>query len=196
MSKSTLVAEDRCFTADRYLEGKDAPTYSFPETIVEAIADARYRHPDPRVQERMEILWLKSKSETHERIAELANVSRSTVQRTLRIYAAKGLDGIRSFGWKGQPSALTPHRATIEESFRQHPPHTAHEATRRIEELTGVRRKTSRVRKFLKKELGMRCLKVAPIPVPPKQTVEEHARTQAAFLKDGTGTEVGRGSGR
>ncbi len=81
------------------------PTYSFSETVVEAIAGERYGHPDPRVQERMEILLLLSQSETHERIAEVANVSRSTVQRTLRIYAAKGLDGVRSFGWKGQPSA-------------------------------------------------------------------------------------------
>ena len=119
-----------------------------------------------------------------------------TVQRVLRIYAAKGLDGIRSFGWKGQPSALTPHRGTIEEEFRKHPPHTAHDAARRIEALTGVRRKESQVRKFLKADLGMRCLKVAPIPVPPKKTVEEHAREQAAFLKGGPGTEVGRGPGR
>ena len=172
------------------------PTYSFPEVVVEAIARERYGHPDPRVQERMEVLWLKSKGQTHGRIAELANVSRSTVQRTLRIYAANGLDGIRSFGWKGQPSALTPHAATIEEAFRQHPPHTAHDAARRIEELTGVRRKPSRVRAFLKDELGMKCLKVAPIPVPPKKTVEEHARTQADVLKDRAGTEVGAGPSR
>jgi len=77
------------------------PTYSFSESVVETVARERYQHPDPRVQERMEILWLKSKKETNERIAELANVSRSTVQRTLRIYAGKGLDGIRTFGWKG-----------------------------------------------------------------------------------------------
>jgi transposase len=159
------------------------PTYSFSESVVETLARERYQHPDPRVQERMEILWLKSKKETNERIAELANVSRSTVQRTLRIYAAKGLDGIRTFGWKGQPSALTPHRGIIEEEFRKRPPHTAHEATRRIEELTGVNRKASRVRKFMK-QMGMKCLKVAPIPVPPKKTVEEHAQTQASFLKD------------
>ncbi|VTR94018.1 transposase : Transposase OS=mine drainage metagenome GN=B2A_06096 PE=4 SV=1: HTH_29 [Gemmata massiliana] len=172
------------------------PTYSFPEAVVDAIARDRYGHPDPRVQERMEVLWLKSKGEPHGRIAELANVSRSTVQRTLRIYAAKGLDGIRSFGWKGQPSALTPHAATVEEAFRQHPPHTAHEAARRIEALTGVRRKESRVRRFLKNDLGMKCLKVAPIPVPPKKTVEEHARAQADFLKGGAGTEVGAGAVR
>ena len=172
------------------------PNYSFPEDVIAAITRDRYQHPDPRVQERMEILWLKTKNETHQRIAELANVSRSTVQRTLRIYAAKGLGGVREFGWKGQPSALTPHRATMEQEFRQHPPHTAHEAARRIEELTGVQRKPSRVRKFLKEDLGMRCLKVAPIPVPPKKTVEEHAATQADFLKDGPRTEVGRGPRR
>ena len=172
------------------------PTYSFTEAAIEAIAHDRYHHPDPRVQQRMEILWLKSKNQTHGDIADLARVSRSTVQRALRIYAAQGLDGIRSFGWKGQPSALTPHRGTIEAAFREHPPHTAHEAARRIEELTGVRRKVSRVRKFLKDDLGMKCLKVAPIPVPPKKTVEEHARTQADFLKGGAGTEVGAGPGR
>ena len=172
------------------------PSYSFPESVSEAIAGERYRHPDPRVQERMEILWLKSKGETHERIAELANVSRSTVQRTLRIYAAKGLDGVRSFGWTGPPSALTPHRSAIEEEFRRHPPHTAGEAARRIGELTGVQRKPSRIRKFLKDDLGMKCLKVAPIPVPPKKTVEEHVATQAAFLKGGPRTAVGGGSGR
>ncbi len=172
------------------------PTYSFPEAVVEEIARDRYHHPDPRIQQRMEILGLKSKNQDHGDIADLARVSRSTVQRVLRIYAARGLDGIRSFGWKGQPRALTPHRATIEEEFREHPPHTAHEAARRIEELTGVRRKVSRVRAFLKNDLGMKCLKVAPIPVPPKKTVEEHAREQADFLKDGAGTEVGAGSAR
>ena len=172
------------------------PTYSFPETVVEQIARDRYHHPDPRVQQRMEILWLKSKNQVHGDIADLAHVSRSTVQRTLRIYAAQGLDGIRSFGWKGQPSALTPHAAVIEEAFREHPPHTAPEAARRIEALTGVRRKVSRVRKFLKDDLGMKCLKVAPIPVPPEKTVEEHARAQANFLKGGTGAEVGASAGR
>ncbi len=73
------------------------PNYSGSDSVVAAIAAERYRHPDPRVQERMEILWLKSLVETHGRIAVLAGVSRSTGQRTLRIYAAKGLAG-RSAG--------------------------------------------------------------------------------------------------
>jgi hypothetical protein len=51
------------------------PTYSFPEAVVEAIAHDRYRHPDPRVQQRMEVLGLKSKNQTHGDIAELARVA-------------------------------------------------------------------------------------------------------------------------
>lgn len=172
------------------------PTYTFTAAAVESIGRERYRHPDPRVRERMEILWLKSKKEPHQRIAELANVSRSTVQRTLRLYATRGLEGVRTFGWKGQPSALTPHRESIEAEFRRRPPRTAGEASARIEALTGVKRKASRVRQFLGQTLGMKCLKVAAVPVPPKQTVEEHARTQAAFLKTGTRAAVGGRSAR
>jgi len=168
------------------------PTYSFSEDVIVTIGRERYDYPDPRVQERMEILWLKTKGESNGRIAELANVSRSTVQRTLRTYVTNGLEGIRTLNWKRPVSALTPHRATLEAEFRERPPHTVHEAVARIEALTGVKRKASRVRKFLKETLGMKCLKVAPVPVPPKRTVEEHAQTQAAFLKSGVGAAFGR----
>jgi transposase len=167
------------------------PKYSFPAEVVEVIARERYHHPHPRVQERMEILWLKSQGEPNDRIAPLANVSRSTVQRTLRIYVAEGLEGVRGFDWKGQPSALTPHHATIEAEFRQRPPRSAQEAALRIEALTGVKRKVTQVRKFLKETLGMKCLKVAAVPVPPKLTVDEHAQVQAAFLKSAPRTAFG-----
>ncbi len=43
--------------------------YPFSDRLVAAIAAERYRHPDPRVREQMEILWLKSLGETHDRIA-------------------------------------------------------------------------------------------------------------------------------
>jgi transposase len=184
LPRKVKKGEDRVFLLESLSRSARMRSYLFTEDVIEMLARERYQHPDPRVQERMEILWLKSKQETHDRIAELANVSRSTVQRTLRIYSEKGLEGIRILGWKGQPSALTAHRETLEQEFRNRPPHTVHEATRRIEELTGVKRKESRVRKFLKETLNMKCLKVAPVPVPPKKTVEEHAQTQASFLKD------------
>jgi transposase len=74
----------------------------------------------------------------------------------------------------------------LEVEFGQRPPQTVAEACERIEQLTGVRRGETQVREFLRENLGLRWRKVAAVPVPPKQTVAEHAANQAAFVKDGT----------
>lgn len=168
--------------------------FIFTEEVQQALAKERYQHPDPRVQQRMEIVLLKSKGETHARIAELAGTSRRTVQRVLDVFEKENLDGLRKFHWHGQTSALTPHQESLEAEFRERPPHTVSEACQRIEELTGVRRKETRVRKFLRDTLQLSWRKVAAVPVPPKLTVEEHAKKQAAFLKSGAGAAPGRGA--
>src|ERR1051325_8119145 len=97
--------------------------FIFTEEVQQALAKDRYHHPDPRVQQRMEIVLLKSKGETHERIAELAGVSRRTVQRVLDVYAEECLDGLRKFHWHGPASALTPHQESLETEFGARPPH-------------------------------------------------------------------------
>jgi len=155
--------------------------FIFEQEVQQTLAWERFHHPDPRVQQRMKIVWLKSKKETHERIAELSGTSRRTVQRVLDVFEKEGLDGLRRFHWKGPASALTPHRQSLEAEFCERPPHTVAEACQRIEALTGVRRKPTRVRKFLRESLQLRWRKVAAVPVPPKLTVEEHAKKQAAF---------------
>ena len=80
---------------------------------------------------------------------------------------------------------MKPHLVSLEDAFIQRPPKVVAEACDRIEQLTGVRRQPTQVRMFLRDTLGLRWRKVAAIPVPPKKSVEEHAATQAAFLKDG-----------
>ena len=122
---------------------------------------------------------------TGERIAELAGVSRSTVQRSLDAYESGGLAAVRLFQWKVPTSALTAYRGQLEVELSECPPHTVAEACERIEQLTGVRRSPTQVRKFLRNSLGLRWRKVAAVPVPPKLTLDEHAAKQAAFLKDG-----------
>lgn len=159
--------------------------FQFTEEEHQAIAKERFYHPNPRVQRRMEALWLKLHGETHERIAQLAGITRRTVQRVLDIFAEGGLEAVRQFHEKGRDNALAPHRQSLEEEFRQRPPTIIAEACDRIEQLTGVRRRPTQVRLFLRDTLGLRWRKVAAIPVPPKKSVEEHAANQAAFLKDG-----------
>ena len=66
------------------------PIHFTPE-VRQALAHDRYHHPDPRVQRKMEVLWLKSHDLPHDRIATLAGVSRRTVQRSIDQYIEGGL---------------------------------------------------------------------------------------------------------
>jgi transposase len=156
--------------------------FSFPEDDLKAIARDRYEHPHPRVQRNMEVLWLKSYGLTHPRIAELAGVSLPTVQRYLGEYLEGGLRRVRRCNWRGPRSELLRHERSVEEYFWDHPPRNTRQAARVILEQTGLRRGLTQVRAFRKNHLGLRYRKVAAIPVPPKKTVEEHAREQARFL--------------
>lgn len=159
--------------------------FEFSPDVLAAIKRDRFRHPDPLVQRRMEVLWLKAHGETHGRIAELAGLGRATVQRVLDQYEAGGIESVRTFHWHVPTSGLAPYQTQLETEFRQRPPHTVAEACQRIEQLTGVRRGPTRVREFLRETMGLRWRKVAAVPVPPRQTLPEHAAIQAAFLKDG-----------
>jgi transposase len=155
-----------------------------PDELIEIGRD-RYEHADPAVRRRMEALWLKAKGEKHERVAELAGCSRPTVQRLLDTYLAGGLSAVRTYHWKAPVGALAPHRDLLAAEFDERPPHTTAEACERIEKLTGVRRSESRVREFMRDELGLGWRKTGAVPLPPKLSLPEHAAKQAAFLKDG-----------
>ena len=156
---------------------------TFSDADLEMIAHERYHHPDPQVQRKMEVLWLLHHGETHERIATLAGISRSSVHRYLTDYLEGGLDLIRRCPHKGSVSQLDAQQASLEEYFDKHPPHTVKEAQQVIEQRTGIRRGLTQVRRFLKR-LGLKPRKACAIPVPPKSTLEEQAEKQAELLED------------
>jgi len=159
-------------------------SFTFTAEDRQALAHDRYYHPDPRVQRKMEVLWLKSHDLPHDRIATLAGVSRRTIQRYLDEYLDGGLPRLRRCRWHHPQGALVPHATALEEYFREHPPRSAKQARAIIEQQTGIRRGLTQVRHFLKDQLGLRWRKTGAIPVPPKETVEEHARKQATFLRE------------
>jgi hypothetical protein len=43
--------------------------FAFPSEVLAALRYDRYHHPHPRVQQKMEVLWLKSQGCTHQDIA-------------------------------------------------------------------------------------------------------------------------------
>ena len=159
--------------------------FEFSGEVLAHIERDRFGDPDRLVQRRMEVLWLKAHGEAHGRIGELAGLSRATVQRILDLYEQGGIQSARTFHWKVPRSTLMAYRPMLEAEFGQRPPQTVAEACQRIEQLTGVRRGQTQVRAFLRESMGMRWRKVGAVPVPPTQTLAQHAATQAAFLKDG-----------
>ncbi|WP_020467907.1 helix-turn-helix domain-containing protein [Zavarzinella formosa] len=126
-------------------------TLVFSDDVLAELSRERYDHPDPHVQRRMEVLWLIGHGETQVRAGELAGVSKATVARHIALFRREGPDGLRRLGWHKPESELERHRTTLENEFRERPPHTVAEAADRIRELTGLRRGETQVRKFLKK---------------------------------------------
>jgi transposase len=111
----------------------------------------RYEHPHPRVQQRMEVLWLIAQGVGYSEAARLGGVSPATGDRIVSLYRRGGVEALRQLHWRKPISALEAHHQTLEESFREQPAHTVNEACARIEELTGLKRGPTQVRQFLKK---------------------------------------------
>jgi transposase len=128
--------------------------FTFTPEVLDILRYDRYHHPHPRVQQKMEVLWLKSQGLTHDDIARLAGLSRRSVQRYLDEYLDGGIDRLYEIRWKGKHCPLDDYRTSIEEYFVEHPPRTVREARDAIERLTGIRRSLTQVRVFLKKKSG------------------------------------------
>ena len=128
---------------------------TFSEEDQQTLHKERFEHPHPRVQQRLEVLWLISQGLTYPLVARLAGVSEATVDRYVASYRQGGLEALRECNWgKSSTSELMEHRDSLEESFRQNPPHTVAEACQRIKDETGIERGPTQVRAFLKKSLA------------------------------------------
>src|SRR5262245_39081465 len=123
--------------------------FTFTEADVAALRHERFYHPHPRVQEKMEVLWLKSRGVPHTEIARLTDLSRRTVQRYLDEYLDGGIEALLRVNFHRPKSDLAGHAQSLEDYFLENPPRSAREAQRVIEELTGLRRSLTQVRVFL-----------------------------------------------
>jgi transposase len=127
---------------------------TFSEEDRQALHKERFEHPHPRVQQRMEVLWLISQGLVYPEAARLAGVSEATVDRYVATYREGGLQALRELKWGNSTSELLEYRDSLEESFRRNPPHTVAEARQRIKDETGIERGPTQVRAFLKKLLA------------------------------------------
>ena len=146
------------------------------------VNEERSSHPNPRIRERMLVLWLLHNGVTRQKAAEIVGVSRATVQRYVAAFREGGLDGLRRWDPNRPVSEMAAYRELIRESFEKQPARTVAEAGERIYQLTGLRRGPSQVRKFLK-DLGLKFQRVRAIPVPPKKTWPSTSKPRPSFLE-------------
>lgn len=138
-------------------------TIDFTPQDIDALHFERFHHPHPRVQLKMEAVYLKSQGLLHREICRLAGISENTLRSYLRQYQEGGVERLKQTDWDGPASELSDHRQAIEEHFRTNPPRSTAQAAADIERLTGVRRGLTQVRKFLK-GMGLKFRKLGMIP--------------------------------
>ena len=144
----------------------------FSEEDKQALLYERFHHPHPRVQIRMEALWLKSQGMEHQAITQLVGISANTLRSYLRAYQSGGIERLKEIRFYRPSSALMPHAQSLEAHFRKHPPISMNAAIATIETLTGIRRSPTQVRLFLKR-MGMKRLKVGVFPAKADPEVQE-----------------------
>ena len=82
-----------------------------------ALHHERFHHPHPRVQQKMEALWLKSHDLPHAQIAELVQISEETLRAYLRAYQEGGIEKLKTISWHGPESELSQHKSTLKDFF-------------------------------------------------------------------------------
>lgn len=140
----------------------------------------RTHHPHPRVQQRMDVLWLKSNGLQHNLIAQLAGVCKNTVTEYLRIYKEGAIEKLKELNFYKPQSELVQYSSSIEKYFREHPPASIKEAASKIEELTSKKRSETQVRRFLE-SIGIKRRKVGTIPA--KADLEEQKKFKKEKLE-------------
>jgi transposase len=148
----------------------------FTTTEREALHYWRFHHPHPRVQRKMEALYLQSQGLAPEDIWHLCAISKTTFYRYLHAYREGGIEKLQEVSLHRRQSALADYRTSIEAALRQRPPASVAEAAARIAQLTGLERGPTQVRQFLK-SLGMQPRKVGQIPAKADVTAQEDFQT-------------------
>ena len=150
----------------------------FTPDEIEALRHYRFHHPHPHVQLKMEVLYLRSQGVANQEIIRLCNISKATFHRYLQEYLEGRIERLTEVNFHRPQSKLAGHRAALEGYFREHPPATIGEACARIEQLTGITRKPTQVRQFMK-SLGMKPLRVGMIPAKADVEAQEEFQKKA-----------------
>ncbi len=137
----------------------------------------RFHHPHPRVQRKMEAIFLRGKGLTIAEVCRLVGISPNTFRNYLADFEAGGVEGLKRFEAGGKVSELDRYTDEIVDSLVENPVRTLAEARQRIRELTGIVRSIEQVRQFMHR-VGFTPRKVGSMPA------QADPEVQAQFKKN------------
>jgi transposase len=153
---------------------------NIPESDIALLKYERYHNPHPRVMQKMEALYLKALEYPNEDICKIADICGNTMRDYFKQYMEGGVERLKEINFYRPTSELKEYSGTIEDYFKKNPPSSITEASAKIEELTGIKRGETQVRKFLK-SLGFRHIKACSIPA--KALTEEKKKNRGNSWK-------------
>ena len=152
------------------------PSLEFSTESMAQLQYQRFHHPHPRVQRKMEALYLMSQGVPCALIAQWLQVSRGTLTNYRQAYRAGSVAGWQTLHFYRPQSALEAPRESLEAPFAAPPPATLKQACAVVEARTGSKRAPTQLRQFLHRS-GLRCQRVGSLPAKADPVV------QAAFLR-------------
>src|SRR5512135_2143250 len=135
----------------------------FTPQDIDALHHQRFHPPHPRVQLKMEAVYLKGQGLPHQEICRLTRITENTLRSYLRQYQEGGIERLKRLDWAGTTSEREEHRPSLEDYFRENPPRSTAEAAAAIERLTGIRRGQTQVRRF-RTGMGLKFRNLGMIP--------------------------------
>ena len=123
----------------------------------------RFHHPCPAVQRRAEAVLLAAHFVAYGKIAKILGVCPNTVTNTLAAFESDGLEGLASWRVGDTDGELTEFDSLMREYWSEHPPSTIKEAAAQLEEVAGIKMRTTAVRDYMKR-LGLKRRKAGSVP--------------------------------
>lgn len=123
----------------------------FTAAAIKQLSYESVHHQHHIVRRRMQALLLKSQGVLHQEIAEILDISETTVRRYFDLYLTGGVEALKTLHYQGQPSQLHQKRDEIVMALEADPPATLKESQAIIKAVTGLERSLPQISEFLKK---------------------------------------------
>jgi hypothetical protein len=90
---------------------------TFTPSDIEELQQERFHHPDPRVQLKMEVLWLKANGLQHKEICRLSGVCGHTMRGYFAEFLEGGIERIKEVKFRCQQSNLMDYKESLAAFF-------------------------------------------------------------------------------